>query len=241
VHPPQVYVVEPRPPRVTRTFSPVASIAILAATFVAILLTRSVVDHIGIDADWIVILIAYTVLFGLMTASAMLLSRTLGSGSLRRDFGFEIKVDDIGWGALAIAAAMVARIVLLIFLSTQEQDPVREPGRALDSEHGLAFWAFALAALVGAPLIEELVFRGVLQRSLTKVVGAPVAIGAQALLFAAYHFVPDGTGYSNFYFGALAIFGVAAGIADERTGRLGPGIAAHFLNNLLPVLLMGAF
>jgi hypothetical protein len=85
VHPEQVYVVEPRPPHVTHSFSPVASIAVLAATFVAILLTRTVVDNIGIDADWIVILIAYTVLFGLMTSSAVLLSRTLGSGSLRRD------------------------------------------------------------------------------------------------------------------------------------------------------------
>jgi membrane protease YdiL (CAAX protease family) len=239
VHPEQVYVVEPRPPHVTHSFSPVASIAVLAATFVAILLTRTVVDNIGIDADWIVILIAYTVLFGLMTSSAVLLSRTLGSGSLRRDFGFAIKVDDIGWGALVIAGAMVARIVLLIFLSTTEQDPVREPGRALDSEHGLAFAAFALAALVGAPLIEELVFRGVLQRGLTKLVGAPIAIGTQGLLFAAYHFVPDGSGYTNFYFGALAIFGIGAGIAVERTGRLGAGMVAHFINNLMAVVVLG--
>jgi uncharacterized protein len=239
VHPPHVVVAEPRPPHVTRSFAPIASIAILAATFVAILLTRSVVDNIGIDADWLVVVIAYVVLFGVMLGASAGLSRLLGTGSLRRDFGFSIKVDDIGWGALAFAGAMAGRILLVLFLSSQMEDPVREPGRSIDF-HGAALAAFALAALVGAPIVEELVFRGVLQRSLTRVVGAPVAIGLQALLFAAYHFVPDGDGYSHFYFGALAIFGAAAGIAAERTGRLGPGMVAHFINNLLAVTFMAA-
>jgi uncharacterized protein len=238
LHPAQVVVVEPRPPHTSRTFTPIAALAILAATFVAILFTRFVVDNIGISADWIVILIAYTVLFGLMALAAWLLAKALGTGSLRRDFGFTIKVDDIGWGALALTAAMVARLVLLPFLSSDTDDPVRDPGRSL-SFQGAAYWAFALAALVGAPIFEELVFRGVLLRSLTKVVGPHIAILVQAVLFAGYHFVPDGSGYSPFYFGALAIFGVAAGVVAERTGRLGPGMVAHFLNNLLAVLVMG--
>jgi membrane protease YdiL (CAAX protease family) len=237
LHPSQVVVTEPRPPHTTRSFSPIAAIAILAVTFGAIVFTRFVVDNIGIDADWLVIVIAYTVLFGLMTAGAWGLAKAFGSGSLRTDFGFSIKVDDIGWGALAFTGAMVARLALLPFLSTDVDDPVRDPGRSLDI-HGAALAAFALAALVGAPLIEELVFRGVLQRGLTRIVGAPVAIGGQALLFATYHFVPDGSGYSPFYFGALALFGAAAGIVAERTGRLGPGMVAHFINNLLAVLVM---
>jgi membrane protease YdiL (CAAX protease family) len=240
VHPEQMFVVEARPPHVSRTFSAWGSIAILAVTFLSIVATRFLIDHIGIDADWIVILIAYVVLFGLMSAGAYALARTIGTASLPRDFGFRIKVDDIGWGALAFTGAMVARIILVIFLSTTSDDPVREPGRRLEIDHGLALVAFSLAALVGAPLIEELVFRGVLQRSLTKLAGAPFAIVVQALLFAGYHFVPDGNGYSHFYFGALALFGIAAGIAAERTGRLGPGIVAHFINNLLAVLLMAA-
>jgi uncharacterized protein len=239
VHPAQVVVAEPRPPHVTHSFAPIAAIAILAATFVSILLTRFVVDNIGIDADWLVVVIAYVVLFGLMSGASIGLSHLLGTGSLRRDFGFSIKVDDIGWGALAFTGAMVARVVLLLFLSSQVDDPVREPGRSIDF-HGAALAAFALAALVGAPIVEELAFRGVLQRSLTRVVGAPLAIAIQALLFAAYHFVPDGDGYSHFYFGALAIFGAAAGIAAERTGRLGPGMVAHFINNLLAVVFMAA-
>ena len=239
VHPSEVVLAEPRPPHVSRTFAPIASVAILAATFVAIVITRYVLDEIDLARDWVVVVIAYTLLFGMMTGASIGLSRLLGTGSLKEDFGFTIKVDDIGWGALTCAGSIVARIILLAFLSSQVDDPVRDPGRSIDI-HGAALAAFAVAALVGAPLIEELVFRGVLQRSLTKVVGAPAAIAAQALLFAAYHFVPDGSGYSTFYFAALAVFGAAAGIAAERTGRLGPGMVAHFLNNLLPILVLVA-
>jgi uncharacterized protein len=236
LQPAQVVVAEPRPPHTTRTFPAVAGPAILAATFAAIVFTRFVVDNIGISADWVVILIAYVILFGLMTLGAWLLSKALGTGSLRKDFGFRMKVDDIGWGALAFAGSFVSRLLLVPFLS-DDTDPVRDPGRTIDP-HGAALAAFAIAALIGAPLIEELVFRGVLQRSLNKVVGPYIAIGAQALLFAAYHFVPNGSGYSHLYFGLLTSFGVAAGIVAERTGRLGPGMVAHFINNSLAVLVM---
>ena len=74
LHPAQVVVTEPRPPHVTKSFSPIAAIAILAITFGAIVFTSWVVDNIGIDEDWIVILIAYTVLFGLMTLGAWVLT-----------------------------------------------------------------------------------------------------------------------------------------------------------------------
>jgi membrane protease YdiL (CAAX protease family) len=240
IHPTQVVVAEPRPPHVSATFHPIAAPIILVATFVSILLTTAVIDNIDIAADWIVIVIAYTVLFGLMTAASLGCSFAFGTRSLRRDFGFSIKVDDIGWGALAFVGGTIARMILVLLLSTQTEDPVRDPGRTLETDRGAAFIAFSIAAVVGAPLIEELVFRGVLLRALTKLAGAPIAIGLQAVLFAAYHFVPDGGGYSHFYFGALVILGAAAGIAVERTGRLGPGIVLHFMNNALAMLILGA-
>jgi membrane protease YdiL (CAAX protease family) len=118
-------------------------------------------------------------------------------------------------------------------------DPVRDVGDSIDFE-GATLLAFSVAAIVGAPIVEELIFRGVLQRGLTKLAGAPVAIGAQALLFSAYHFVPDGSGFSEFYFGALVVFGIAAGVAVERTGRLGPGMVAHAINNTLAMVVLAA-
>lgn len=234
-----VVVPPPKPPHVSATFARLGAPAALVGTFLSILIARFVGEHVDIAADWLLVTVVYVVLFGLMTACAWGCSVLLGSGSLRRDFGVSIKVEDIGWGALAFAATMVARVVLIIVLSSEVDDPVRDVGDSIDFE-GAALWAFSVAAIVGAPIVEELIFRGVLQRGLTKLVGAPVAIGAQALLFSAYHFVPDGSGFSEFYFAALVAFGVAAGVAVDRTGRLGPGMVAHAINNALAMVVLAA-
>jgi membrane protease YdiL (CAAX protease family) len=235
--PQYVYAPAPKAPHQSATFAPRAAFGILAATFLSILLATSVGDHLDFVADWLAVVVVYVVLFGAMYASVLVFSRTLGSGSVRKDFGLAIKAEDIGWGALAFAGTMVGRIVLAIFLSNLDDDPVRDVGDSLDLE-GAVLLAFAVAALVGAPIVEELVFRGVLQRGLTKLAGAPVAIGLQAVLFSTYHFVPDGSGYSHFYFGALVVFGIGAGIAVDRTGRLGPGIVAHAINNAVAVTVL---
>ena len=231
------YAPAPTPPHESATFSPRAAFGILAATFAAILLATFVGDHLGGIADWMAVVVVYVVLFGAMYGSCVLFSRTLGTGSLRKDFGLSIKVEDIGWGALAFGATMAGRIVLAIFLSNIDDDPVRDVGDSLDLE-GAVLFAFAVAALIGAPIVEELVFRGVLQRGLTKLAGAPAAIGLQAVLFSAYHFVPDGSGYSHFYFGALVLFGIGAGVAVDRTGRLGPGMVAHAINNAVAISVL---
>src|SRR5690606_18184755 len=143
-------------------------------------------DHVDIGADWLLVILIYVVLFGAMFGATVLFSRTLGSGSVRKDFGIAIKTEDIGWGALTFVGTMVARLILAIFLSNVVDDPVREVGDSLDLE-GAVLLAFALAAIVGAPIVEEIAFRGVLQRGLTKLMGAPAAIGLQGVLFAAYH------------------------------------------------------
>jgi membrane protease YdiL (CAAX protease family) len=239
VHPATVVVAEPKPPHVSATFAPVAAFGVVLSTYVSILVTRFVLQNVDLHPDWLLVVLAYVVLFGQMAGWAWGASRLLGTGSIRRDFGLHIRVDDIGWGALTFAAMMVGRVLLLLFLSSEVDDPVRDPGRSIDFK-GAALAAFAVAAIVGAPIVEELVFRGVLLRGFTKLTGAPVAIVIQGLLFAAYHFVPNGQNYSDFYFGALAIFGIVAGIAAERTGRLGPSMVAHAMNNALAILVLAA-
>jgi membrane protease YdiL (CAAX protease family) len=236
LHPVPGAVVAPRAPHVSAVFSPVAAFGILVGTFLSILLANLVGDELDRGPAWLLVVIVYVVLFGAMTAWSLFFSWSLGSGSLRKDFGFSIKVEDIGWGAAAFAAMFVARIVLFVVLP-EETEPVRDVGDSIDLR-GAVLAAFAVAAILGAPLIEELVFRGVLQRGLTKVVRVEIAIAVQAVLFAGYHFIPYGDGFTWFYFLALVIFGVVAGIAVDRTGRLGPGIIAHAINNSLAVFVM---
>ena len=78
---------------------------------------------------------------------------------------------------------------------------------------------------LAAPVAEELVFRGAIQRFLQPL-GRREAILWQAVLFAVQHGSLSGALY------ALVCGLVLGGLAD-RTGRLWPGMLLHSVNNLL--------
>lgn len=75
------------------------------------------------------------------------------------------------------------------------------------------------------PLLEELIFRGGVQR-LLRPLGPGVALVGQAVLFASAH----GSAAEKLY--ALAM-GLVFGWAAEHTGRLWPGMLFHSLNNCI--------
>lgn len=85
--------------------------------------------------------------------------------------------------------------------------------------------ALLLRVCIAAPLVEELVFRGAVQRCL-RPLGQRQAIVLQAVLFAVQHGSLAGVLY------ALAC-GLVLGALAERTGHLWPGMLLHSVNNLL--------
>ena len=88
-----------------------------------------------------------------------------------------------------------------------------------------AGWARLLKVCVAAPLVEETVFRGAVQRCL-RPLGRRQALLLQAVLFAVQHDSPAGMLY------ALSC-GLVLGALADRTGHLWPGMLLHSLNNLL--------
>lgn len=109
------------------------------------------------------------------------------------------------------------------------------PGLKLGREAALPPWhAAAVLAFVqlcvASPLVEELLFRGALQR-LLRPYGAGVAILAQAALFAAMH---GSAAQKAFAFPAGLLFGWAA----WYSGSLWTGFVLHSLNNGCLFLLM---
>ena len=78
---------------------------------------------------------------------------------------------------------------------------------------------------IAAPVVEELVFRGVIQQ-LAQPLGRWQAAALQAVLFAVQHGTPAGMAW------ALGC-GLVLGALRERTGRVWPGMLLHTLNNLL--------
>jgi hypothetical protein len=84
-----------------------------------------------------------------------------------------------------------------------------------------------LAGVVLAPVIEEVVFRGLLYATLRRRLGWPAAAAASAACFALAH------GYGALGSADVWLSGVLWAWTYERTGSLWPGIAAHAAANLL--------
>lgn len=82
-----------------------------------------------------------------------------------------------------------------------------------------------------APIVEEMLFRGVLLSALGSRAGAGVALVGQAILFAAYHF-------SAWMFVPMLLLGLACGYLTQRRGSLWPAVVLHALFNAVPVALV---
>ncbi|WP_130838087.1 CPBP family intramembrane glutamic endopeptidase [Lachnoclostridium sp. Marseille-P6806] len=86
-----------------------------------------------------------------------------------------------------------------------------------------------LIAVIAAPLIEEILFRGIVLRSLRRISPAWVAILLSSVLFGAYHMNVVQVVYATF-------MGVVAGIIYEKKKNLLLPILVHMANNFLAMI-----
>jgi membrane protease YdiL (CAAX protease family) len=171
-----------------------------------------------------------------LVAAALYASRRHGSGSLPKDFGWRLGA---WWELPAGAAVGLACQYLLIpvlylpfesldkSLSHQLSQPVQRDTGAAHTVPEVALLLVFLA--IGAPLVEELFFRGLLLRSLLGRMPVPLAVVVSSLLFGLAHF-------EAVQFAGLAAFGVVLAYLAWRTGRLGMSIAAHMAFNAAAVI-----
>jgi membrane protease YdiL (CAAX protease family) len=96
----------------------------------------------------------------------------------------------------------------------------------------VGFVVFALAAAVGAPIAEELYFRGLTQPVLQRYLGGAGGLAVTSVLFGFAHLGDNPIEVVA----PLALFGAALGALAWRTGRLGPGIVAHMTFNGITVV-----
>lgn len=164
----------------------------------------------------------------------LLISRMKGNGPVA-DFGWKFRRSDLYQGLLVGAGLQlfaVPALYLFLFLFIGEQD-VSEAARGLtDMAAGpVDVVLLILIVVVGAPVVEELFFRGLLLRSVERRFGPWPAIIVSSLVFAAVHF-------QLLQFPALALFGLLAGWLTIRSGRLGPAIWAHVGFNGVTVAIL---
>jgi membrane protease YdiL (CAAX protease family) len=167
----------------------------------------------------------------------LLAARLKGNGVVA-DFGFRAKLVDpaIGLGVgLGTQFVLVPALYIPIFwLFDVTSNDLEEPARGLTDRATDPFGVVLLVLVVGigAPIIEELFYRGLLFRSLERRFGEGwVPVAGSAALFAGSHFQP-------LQFPALALLGVVLALLVRRTGRLGPAIATHMVFNLVTVTFL---
>lgn len=150
-------------------------------------------------------------------------TRVKGNGPVA-DLGLRFRASDAGSFVLGVAlqALLVPAMYWPIFrLSDLDADDVSADARELvDAASGPGIAVLVLVVCIGAPVAEELFFRGLLLRALERRWQVGVALVVSSVLFAASHF-------QGIQFPALLVFGAVAGYLAVRTGRLGPAIACH--------------
>jgi len=172
-------------------------------------------------------------------------SRRNGTRSLARDYGLSWP----RWRDLApgVAGGVLGRlpstlILLLIVLASKGFSAPNAAGRQIDgtTPEGAAGWVvMGLFLVVGAPIVEELFFRGLIQGAFTRRLGPTPAIFVTALIFCVAHVLNEGL------FAPLVLFPAALvlGYLRHRYGRLAPGMIAHSTFNAIAfaLLLVPAF
>lgn len=169
-----------------------------------------------------------------------LASRWYGTGSVWRDFGIRRERHDLwrGMGFSVLGRVIGFAVVLpLVAVNAKFSGSDVQPLTAAKGDWPLYVLMIAIA-VIGAPFVEELFFRGLLLRSLIPLTGPVVAIGLQAAVFASMHLKPS-YGLGNVaVFGAIGVMGVVQGVIAERYRRLGPAMFSHGLFNSVAVLAL---
>jgi len=165
----------------------------------------------------------------------LFVTRWKGNGP-RIDLGFRLTWSDVGWGVLAgFVGLLFAGIVALITQAIAGDFSSAAGDVALELRDDGPFWTlllFAVMIMVGAPIVEEIAFRGLLFNALRKKgVGTVLTIVISAVAFSAFHFEP-------IRFFLLLPIGLVYGWVRWKTGSLGAAMVAHGVNNAPAALVL---
>ena len=129
---------------------------------------------------------------------------------------------------LGFAAGLVSLLVagLVAWIVTQFTGPLSSTaGDVGVNQTGIVLLLFVFMAMFGAPIVEEIAFRGLLYGALAKAnVNEHLVVVITAVVFALFHFEPK-------RFIILVVIGIILGEVRRRTGSTSAAIVAHIVNN----------
>jgi uncharacterized protein len=215
----------------TRITVGIAALAWLACWMAGNVLGAAAIGLSGRDAGsadtpvWVT-LVAALGLWIPIVVGLRAISRTYGLGTLAQDYGLVFRPID----ALGVPIGVLTQLVLvrLVYWPLETWFPEtftvadrEENARTLyDSAHGAWMLALVLIVVVGAPLVEEMLYRGLLQGAFVRRVDDVLAVVIVAVWFALIHFRPV-------EYPGLFVVGMVLGTCALVTRRIGLGIVAH--------------
>jgi len=176
------------------------------------------------------------ILYGSLVLAAVHFYRQDGSLQFRHAYGLVFRWSDLAWGFVVSIVARIAATVVILPLLLLAPDAVGTNIPSGDELEGVwVLVALSVAAVVLAPIVEELYFRGFVQRSLETRWSIAVAIAMASVLFGLAHvgFQP-GVGSIGIAL-STGTAGAVFGIAAWYTRRLGVSMAAHAMFNAVAV------
>jgi membrane protease YdiL (CAAX protease family) len=176
-----------------------------------------------------------------MVGTAVVASHRKGAGTLAEDFGLRGKWSDLGVGllvALGVQLLVLPGIAYLLRPLLGEPEVSGPVQDLLDKSQGLAFAGLILSVAVGAPLVEELFFRGLLLRSLQRRLPAWAAVAVSSVAFGIAHGSALPVDAVLLVMISLTAFGAILAVMAIRTSRLGPSIVTHAVFNLFTLLYL---
>lgn len=166
----------------------------------------------------------------------VVLSRRRGGRSFADDYRVRFRPVDLAGVPIGVAAQLVLVPLLYWPLSSWFPDTFRAEKveqRANDLwDRASGPWVVALIVVVavGAPIIEEFVYRGAILQALENRVHAVLALAISALWFAAIHLQPV-------ELPGLFVVGLVFGLCWQRSGRIACPILAHMAFNAVGLVL----
>jgi uncharacterized protein len=228
--------------------APSISIGIAAATWLAGWLGGNIAGSIVLAASgtagrdaadrpaWVAVVSALA-LWIPQVAALIFVSQRFATGKPFADYGLKFKPIDLVGIPVGVLSQLV--VLRLVYWPLQAGWPGAFSNKHLeqnakdlyDTAHGIWLVLLILTLAVGAPLVEELVYRGLLMGAARRRVNDVIALVAVAAFFALIHFRPV-------EYPGLFAFGLVLGACVLATDRIGMSIVAHMAFNVTAIALV---
>ncbi len=175
-----------------------------------------------------------------MIGAVVLAARSAGTMSVPKRFGFSMRRLDVLWAALGPILQVAIGLAYRPFVDAAKLEKAAKDVTDVAKGQVIAYVALTLSVVVGAPIVEELFFRGLVLRAVTGIRPPSqarrsiqvIAVAVSAVLFGAIHF-------QLLQLPALVAFGAIAATLAVRFDRLGPSIWLHIGFNASTMATLG--